>query len=330
MEFLRQRTVSCRQAGVLLVLTSCLLALITVNQRMFGTTSQQESASGGAREIVVNPIYATSDGERRRCAAGKSRLLPQCVIVGFPKCGTFALLKMLDLHPDVMARIAHPFEVNFFNSHWRRGLDWYRRMMRCSSPGQVSLEKSPSYVYDGDVPARIKAMNDSVRLLIMVKDPFVRTVSSYLQDVSRGRSTKTFEETVAGNNSGGVNPDSLNVRQSLYYNYLLPWYATFRSEQIHIVDGDRLVTDPVSEVRQIETFLRLAHKITEDSLVYNEAKGFYCMKKGSANQTKHVCMGEGKGRPHPDVDFVIEKNLKTLFWPYNEKLYKLVGRRFNW
>lgn len=46
---------------------------------------------------------------------------------------------------------------------------------------QITIEKSPAYFVTDRVPERMWAMNSSLRLLLIVRDPVVRLVSDYAQ-----------------------------------------------------------------------------------------------------------------------------------------------------
>lgn len=48
---------------------------------------------------------------------------------------------------------------------------------------------------------------------------------------------------------------------SLYHAYLHRWLEVFPREQILVVNGDLLIEDPVPQLRRIEKFLGLEHKI---------------------------------------------------------------------
>lgn len=70
--------------------------------------------------------------------------------MGVRKCGTRALLEMLYLHPMVQKAAG---EVHFFDrdENYNRGLEWYRMQMPHSYPGQITIEKSPSYFVTPEV-----------------------------------------------------------------------------------------------------------------------------------------------------------------------------------
>ena len=44
-----------------------------------------------------------------------------------------------------------------------------------------------------------------------------------------------------------------------------------------IVDGEKLVSDPLSEIVRVEHFLGLRNYITKQNFVFDEKKGFHCM-----------------------------------------------------
>ena len=74
----------------------------------------------------------------------------QCLIIGVRKCGTRALLEMLNLHPRIQKAAG---EVHFFDrdENYLKGLEWYRRKMPHSFRGQITIEKSPSYFVTPEV-----------------------------------------------------------------------------------------------------------------------------------------------------------------------------------
>lgn len=74
----------------------------------------------------------------------------QCLIIGVRKCGTRALLEMLNLHPRIQKAAG---EVHFFDrdENYIKGLEWYRKKMPHSFRGQITIEKSPSYFVTPEV-----------------------------------------------------------------------------------------------------------------------------------------------------------------------------------
>lgn len=256
--------------------------------------------------------------------------LPRAIIIGVRKGGTRALLEMLSLHPDVVKASQ---EVHFFDNdqNYAHGIDWYREKMPFSFPHQITIEKSPAYFITEEVPERIFKMNSSIKLLVIVREPTTRAVSDYTQ-VLEGKERKNkmydkFEELVIDTNTSEVNTKYKAVRTSIYTKYLEHWLKFFPVEQFHVVDGDRLIIDPLPELKLVEHFLNLPSWISKYNLYFNATRGFFCLRY---NFIFNKCLAGSKGRIHPDVDASIKEKLQRFFHPFNQKFYQITGRTFNW
>lgn len=67
-------------------------------------------------------------------------------------------------------------------------------------------------------------------------------------------SIRTFEELAILPN-GTVNEAYRPLSISMYHLHMNRWLEVFSREQILVVNGDRLIDDPLSQLRRIETFL---------------------------------------------------------------------------
>lgn len=222
-------------------------------------------------------------------------------------------------------------EIHFFDDDdkYALGLDWYRRRMPYSFPGQVTVEKSPAYFITASVPPRIREMDPGTKLLLIVRDPVTRLVSDYAQLASnkarKDRQLASFEDLVL-NSDGSVNLGYKAVRIGMYSLFFPRWLRTFSRQQIHIVDGDNLIVDPFSEIVKIEDFLGLGHRVLRKNFYYNETKGFFCVR----NATGDKCLNESKGRPHPRVSEDLLRTLRMFYAPHNENFFRQAGVSFNW
>ena len=135
---------------------------------------------------------------QQRWPSTQQRRLPQCIIIGQRKAGTKALITFLKgTHPDI---VTPRKETHFFDKvkNYRRGLEYYRNQMPTSEAHQITMEKTPAYFFTPGVPERIKQMNESIKLILIVRDPVRRMISDYLHnEVRRNRSPqkKKFEVT---------------------------------------------------------------------------------------------------------------------------------------
>lgn len=261
--------------------------------------------------------------------AGTKRRFPKCIIFGVRKCGTRALLEFIGLHPHV--QVADQ-EVHFFDEDekYNLGLEWYRKHMPYSYPEQVTIEKSPRYFITEKVPKRIYEMNSTIRLIVVLRNPTTRVLSDYTQvyynKLAKGVTFEKIEDLVIDPYTGGINTDYKAVRISIYHHHFERWLRMFKREQILILDGDNLIVDPVTEIKQVEDFLGLEHRITHDNFYFNKTRGFYCKKQGSIEK----CLGATKGRRHPHTHPSVIKKLNKFFKPHNEKLFKMINKTFNW
>lgn len=62
----------------------------------------------------------------------------------------------------------------------------------------------------------------------------------------------------------------------------------FNRDQIHIVDGDRLIKEPHVELNKIETFLGLPNQIQASHFVFNKRKNFFCARMSIEHHRQSV------------------------------------------
>ena len=257
------------------------------------------------------------------------RRLPHAIIIGARKAGTRALLTFMNMHPQVQVA---KNEVHFFDDdqNYGYGYEWYRKKMPFSFPGQITMEKSPAYFVSDVTPARLHAMNSSVKLLLIVRDPVERAVSDYLQikenKMTKGKPVLSFEELAIDQNTGEVDSTYNPIKRSIYFRYMRRWLEYFPLEQFLIISGEQLVRDPATILQKVEKFLGIEHRLTAENFYYNESRGFYCLQTDAEKR----CLVESKGRPHPPMDPIVQQKLQNFFRPFNHRFYRLVQRDFGW
>lgn len=182
--------------------------------------------------------------------------LPNVVVIGAMKCGTTAMHRYLDAHPDA-TMTAHK-EVNFFvgeeaapeggpasgPGQWHRGTDWYASLFDARFP--VRGESSPGYTSPNhpQVPARMATVLPDARLVYLVRDPVVRAMSQYQHHHRDGAETRPMREAI-------LDPDSQYLDRSRYHARLEPFLRHFSSEQILVVVQERLLTNRRAELGRV-------------------------------------------------------------------------------
>ena len=95
------------------------------------------------------------------------------------------------------------------------------------------------------------------------------------------------------------------LARGFYAEQLKFWFKLFDKKQIHITTTENLATNPNETFNEIFNFLDIANfKISN---LENKRKGNYA-----------------------PLDKDIKFQLTSFFKPYNEELYKLIGKNFNW
>ena len=274
-------------------------------------------------------IYIDAENEREL-----KRRLPNALVIGIRKGGTRAVLDFLSRHPGVKVC---PREVHFFDrrENYVLGLEWYREQMPPSLPNQITIEKTPAYFVTDDAPELVFNMSSSIKLLVVVRDPTVRAISDYAQLLEKSNGTlRPFEDYVTENSQHRILRKSTPlITTGIYVDHLKRWLRYFPLEQIHFINGEELVKNPVNEMQIVENFLNLKPFIDDDLFYYNETKGFLCLVPANKKEKEGVhtgCLSESKGRPHPPVNDDVVTLLRDFYRPLNEEFYQVVGRSFGW
>ncbi|XP_051927194.1 heparan sulfate (glucosamine) 3-O-sulfotransferase 3-like [Hippocampus zosterae] len=256
-----------------------------------------------------------------------TRRLPQALIIGVKKGGTRALLEFLRLHPDIRALGSEP---HFFDRHYARGLDWYRSMMPKALNGQIVMEKTPRYFVTIETPARVHAMSQEVKLIVVVRDPVTRAISDYTQIISKTPDIPSFESLAFKNRTTGlIDAQWSPLWIGLYAQHMERWLAWFPRSQVHLVSGERLISDPAGEVGKVQDFLGLQRIVTDKHFYFNKTKGFPCLKKPEGSSKPH-CLGKTKGRTHASIDPEVMQKLRDFYKPHNQHFYLMAGQDFGW
>lgn len=223
--------------------------------------------------------------------------------------------------------------------------------MPLTSPGQLTIEKTPGYWIRKEVPRRIHKMSPDTKLIVVVRDPVTRAISGnqpsnqlpkkrdklieilidFTQSSSKRHSKKRFEEMAFLNSDTSSVVDSSwgAVKIGLYERQLRKWLPYFSIDQMMFVSGERLISDPLAELKEVERFLGLSPYLTKEHFHFNSAKGFPCIRRHV--EAKHLkCLGRTKGRRHPLVSEDSLNKLRNFFGPHNQKFYQMVGKNFNW
>lgn len=263
--------------------------------------------------------------------------LPNFLIIGPQKTGTTALYSFLQMHPGVESNLPNPEtfeELQFFSgANYIKGIDWYMENFPPRVNGTpILFEKSATY-FDRDlVPSRAHRLLSDAQLIAIIISPAKRAYSWYQHQRAHGEPAAlnyTFHEVITA--TGPSLPKPLRSLQSRclepgkYSSHLERWLSYYKSQQLHIVDGEELKYDPVSVMNRLQHFLNIKPFIDfTDKLKFDRKKGFFCKAEDVGNSPR--CLGKGKGRQYPNMDTESQNFLRDYYRLHNEALLKLLRR----
>ena len=256
----------------------------------------------------------------------RCRTLPDVIIFGAKKCGTSALQEFLAFHPNIAAAEG---EIFYFSKHYDREVSWYINKMPPSLPNQLTLEKTPAYFVTPEAPERLAQLSKNVKLLLILRDPVLRSISDYCLCKHYGlEKHRSYEEMVL-DSEGNVRtkPPTCTsiIRDSFYDKYYANWNKVWHGK-IHIIDGDKLSVDPYSELIKVEKFLNLPSYFTKDMFYFSASKGFPCFKQEDGHS---YCLGAKKGFKHPNVAQEVKDKLYDTFRPHMINFCQQAGVNFS-
>lgn len=176
--------------------------------------------------------------------------LPNFLVIGAQRAGTTLLYKILDAHPEVYLP-AQRKEIHYFDWYYDRGVSWYQDFFRDSGREHKAIgEVTPDYLFEDKVPSRIKETLDSVRFLIVLRNPVERAYSWYLY------SLRSFNEK---RGAGAFFEEEEEVlKRGLYSQQISRYFEHFEKSDFLVLYFDELLAQPASNLRAIAEFLSLS------------------------------------------------------------------------
>ncbi|XP_037364835.1 bifunctional heparan sulfate N-deacetylase/N-sulfotransferase 1 isoform X2 [Talpa occidentalis] len=259
---------------------------------------------------------------------------PKLLIIGPQKTGTTALYLFLGMHPDLSSNYpsTETFEeIQFFNGHnYHKGIDWYMEFFPIPSntTSDFYFEKSANYFDSEMAPRRAAALLPKAKVLTILINPADRAYSWYQHQRAHDDPVAlkyTFHEVIT------AGPDASPKLRALQNRCLVPgcyavhierWLSAFHANQILVLDGKLLRTEPAKVMDTVQKFLGVTNTIDyHKTLAFDPKKGFWCQLL-EGGKTK--CLGKSKGRKYPEMDLDSRTFLKDYYRDHNVELSKLL------
>ena len=254
------------------------------------------------------------------------RATPEALIVGAQRCGTTSLFGYLRAHPRIVPPTVK--EVHFFDTHFAKGLDWYRGhfplKIELAYRQAITLEATPYYIFHPRALQRIKLMLPRARIIVLLRSPIERAISHYFHEVRWGHERLPMLEAFAQEEDrleGEIDKlqadetyQSFNHQhfsyksRGVYVDQIQRCFEGFGRENVHIIQSEVMFKSPRPALNNVFEFLGLPPFFPE-----------VLVRKGRAG-----------GYARDDVPEEAYRGLQEYFPPHNQRLYQLLGRDFGW
>ncbi|MGI9605834.1 MAG: sulfotransferase domain-containing protein [Acidimicrobiales bacterium] len=177
--------------------------------------------------------------------------LPDFVIVGSPRCGTTTVFHHLRSHPQISMPAVK--EIEFFDTHWERGVPWYASHFAPEADGVVAGEASPLYLSNPEAMGRLHGVLPNAQLLAVFRNPIDACHSLFHYRRARNMDSGSFDDALerelAGNGAGFPYIDTYS------YGLQLDHLEKEHGRKVRVFWYDELVEDPEKFFDGISTAL---------------------------------------------------------------------------
>jgi hypothetical protein len=259
-------------------------------------------------------------------AAGEPEpeVLPNFLIIGAQKCGTNSLYDLLSQHPSVERAITK--ELNYFNLHFEKGIEWYRSQLplprRNEERKLITGEATPDYLFYPDAASRAAKVVPQARLIVLLRNPVDRAYSHYHHQIRKGRETLGFEEAIEAEQArlrgerdkmleGELSTNSNHrhfsyLSRGVYVDQLLRWWEFYAQEQMLVLKSEDFFERAPEALKLVLDFLHLPDWEPETWEIRN------------------------KGHYEQEMNPATRRRLEEYFEPHNRRLYEYLSVDFGW
>jgi hypothetical protein len=233
-----------------------------------------------AKRVVPEPAKAAGKAALRQVGRLTSpvRAMPDVLLIGAKRSGSTSLHNYLLKHPQVaplFPRAAHIKGAHYFDRNATRPLSWYRSFGAIRRPGrrQITVDGSPYYLIHPRSAATAAAALPQAKVIVLLRDPTMRALSQYWDEVKLGRETLPFADALAAEPERLAGEEERILADPTYYSeahehlsytlwgryatHLERWFAAFGRDRILVLRSESMFEDPAATLRTVTDFLGL-------------------------------------------------------------------------
>lgn len=193
------------------------------------------------------------------------------MIIGVQKGGTTALAEFLSQHPQI--GMARPKEVHLFDAEDYASdappaaLDErYRGYFAHCPDARLRGEATPLYLFLPEIAAQLKRYNPALKLIVLLRDPVQRALSTHRMQRTRGRERLPFALALlcerwrlrrdkAPRAQRSALREHAYRRRGLYAEQLANLFAAFDRRQVLVLESEALLRQHSAVMRRVFVFL---------------------------------------------------------------------------
>ncbi len=281
----------------------------------------------GLRELKAGAVWCR---ERAATATWESRVLPDLVLAGVQRSGTTALFEALYRLPMV-ERPRRGKGAHYFSYNYHRGWEWYQSQFptrwwadlvesRHDHP-MFCFDACPYYLFHPFAVERMAQALPDIKVMVMLRDPVRRAESHFHHSVGHGHEMLPFEEALAAERQRLTGEDDRMQRDWTYWSHSHEHHS-YVSKGLYAEQIERLYRHyPRDQVMviQSEAFYHNPNRILAD------VTGWLGLPPVELDVTD-----DRNGHDYRQMDRAMRDRLIAIYREPNERLFELIGRRFDW
>ncbi len=281
----------------------------------------------GLRELKQGAKWCR---EQAAVATWESRVLPDVVLAGVQRSGTTALFEAL-YRLRMVERPRRGKGSHYFSYNYHRGWEWFqsqfpterwaRRVESRQGHPLFCFDACPYYLFHPFAVERMAQALPDIKVMVMLRDPVRRAESHFHHSVSHNHESLTFEQALAAEEDRLAGEDDRMQEDWTYWSHSHEHHSYFakglyaeqierlfrhyRRDQVMIIQSEAFYRNPNQVLSEVTAWLGLP-PVTLD---------------GSDDRNGHR---------YVPMDQAMRERLIAIYREPNERLYRLLGQRYDW
>ncbi len=258
------------------------------------------------------------------------RINPDIFIIGVQKGGTTSLYDNLVQHPQIISSKAKEMFFYGNNTRFAKGVLYYKQFFatKLYKAARQNKLKLPAYSVDASTdtfeniyaPQRILSNHKNAKVILLLRNPADRAFSHYKFSVKKGFESTDFEKALELEEKRINTADKKEIADK-NHNYAF-YRLGYRSRGIYCDS----VANWINSIPKNNIYINSSENYFENP---EKVFGEICEFAGIKNSNKIIFnkLNEGSSEKMKPETF---DSLNKFYKPYNEKLFKILGKKFNW